>query len=90
MTSDVRMTHEPVGDVLYALRSGVHVAKSRTAPEDDYLILNMDTVGNIVGVQLICAATMPVSFWKDHPDREIVPQDLLTALDTWIGSHNPK
>lgn len=69
------------GDVIYAKRAGATVRTSTEAPHDDRLILNMADDGTVVGVQLV---DVEPEEWKMQPDRNMVPKDILDAVDRWL------
>jgi len=80
------VNYDPDADVLYVRRIGVSIHRSKEAEHDGYLILNMDSQGEVVGAQLLSARQMPASFWATHPDRGAMPSDILGAIDTWIDT----
>jgi hypothetical protein len=69
--------------VLYAKLEGARISNSRESPEDDYLILNEDAEGQVVGVQVLHASEM-VGRWPSHPGRGGIPISLMSALDGWF------
>lgn len=75
---------DTAADVLYVKLEGVRIATSREAPSDDYLILNEDNEGRVVGVQVMFASEFADS-WCAHPDKEMLPAELLLALDNWTS-----
>lgn len=80
------VSYDPDADVLYVWRTGVSFHRSKEAKHDGYLILNMDSQGEVVGVQLLSARQMPASFWATHPDRGAIPSDILGAIDVWVDT----
>lgn len=80
------LSYDPDADVLYVHRIGTSIHRSKEAEHDGYLILNMDSQGEVVGVQLLSARQMPASFWATHPDRDAIPSDILGAINTWIDT----
>lgn len=87
--SAVRLTIDDIQDVLYAKRDGGIVKKSREAPHDGYLILNFGPDGAIVGIQVVEARGMVPEEWRRHPDRGLVPPDILEAVDRWFAQWSP-
>lgn len=87
MNAQVNVKHDGAADVLYVLRNVARVSISREAPDDGYMILNYDSFGSIVGVQLMCASEMDMNYWRSHPDRSVLPVDILAELDSWFDRH---
>ena len=85
MSSAIVLTFDDVQDVLYAKRVSAIVKSSAEAPSDSYLILNMASDGSVVGVQVVDANGIPTEEWKHHPDRSLVPKDILDVVDRWIS-----
>lgn len=70
--------------VLYAKRQGVHlVGSSFETPHDDGIILSKDAEGNVAGVTIL-VGNAELADWETHLDRELIPEDLRTALDAWF------
>lgn len=89
MTDDpsIHVTHDMASDVLYMKLAGTHIANSHESPGDDYIILNYDTLGTVVGVQFLAVSEMTPDFWKLHPSRTCLPRSILGALDRWFASY---
>lgn len=77
------ITHDAALDVLYVKLEGARIATSREAPSYDYLILNEDSEGLVVGVQIILASECADS-WRGHLDKDILPSELSSAIENWI------
>jgi uncharacterized protein YuzE len=84
MTLPVRITLDPAADVLYVKVDQARIADSMCAPHDDLLIFNMDPSGQVVGVQLLGASDLPIVDWVEHPDRSMLPMELLDAIDACL------
>lgn len=80
----VRLTVDGTQDVLYAKRTDGIVKNSAEAPNDDYLILNFAADGSVIGIQVIEAHGLIPDEWKRHPDRGLVPPDILEEVDRWF------
>lgn len=70
-------------DVLYARIPDAGIARSREAPSDGFVILNEDESGAVVGVQILYASEF-AEHWGEHPDRHLLPVELIEALDRWV------
>lgn len=84
--NEVRLKHDDQHDVLYARRDGARIAKSREAPGDGYLILNLDEQGSIVGVQFMFPTDLSAEEWAGHPDRQSLPHDIDSVLNAWFAA----
>ncbi len=87
---DVLLRHDGGSDVLYVKRAGATIRVSREAAHDGYVIVNLDATGAIVGVQLLAASEMPVAFWRNHPDRSALPDDIARTIDAWVDARPPR
>lgn len=74
-------TLDEVRKVLYVREFDAYPFTSREAPRDGGLILSYDRAGAIIGVQLIDPEALRGKPWQQHPDRELLPADLLALLD---------
>ena len=77
---------DKVQDVLYIVRADGYIFTSSPTPNDGYLILDFDRDGTTVGARLLDARGMPAAEWKRHPDRHLIPRDLLFGLDEWFDA----
>ena len=84
MRSSVVVDYDASADVLYVRRSDARTVNSNDAPNDGYLILSNDATGAIVAAKLMAASEMPVAFWPTHPDRELIPRDV---IDAWVRAN---
>lgn len=79
------LAYDAQADVIYVRSEGARSVTSNEAPSDGHLILSTDASEAVVGTTLMAASEMPADFWCTHPDRGLVPTDLLAAMDAWIG-----
>ena len=86
---DINIRVDSSAAVLYAKRLGARIVASHEAPSDSGLILNTDERGAVVGLQLLDALTVDSEWWRTHPDRRAVPEDLFCTVDRWLLSHVP-
>jgi len=69
-------------DVMY-VKMGT-VKYSREAPHDSELVLNYnDDV--CIGLQLIGYSRLSPSEWLEHPDRALIPENILKYVDHFYG-----
>lgn len=79
----VQVTYDSSADVLYVHRAGTSIHRSKETEHDCHLILNMDSHGEVVGVQLLAARETPAWLWSVHPDKKSVPTDIFDAVEDW-------
>lgn len=77
--------YDEVCDVIYVRRDDARTVNSEEAPNDGCLILSDDAQGETVAAKLLFVSEMPPEFWWSHPDRGLIPADVLSAMDAWIG-----
>ena len=75
-------------DVLYVLLEGCSVVDSRESQQDTDTILNLDSEGRVVGVQIIGAISQGVGAWLANPVRQEIPPTLLAAVDETIREYD--
>jgi hypothetical protein len=68
-------------DIVYVRRRNTTVFRSREGHNDSMVVFDLDKAGIIVGVQVLLPDNIR---WKDHPDRQDIPSDLLAELDLWF------
>ncbi len=83
--SEVHIKYDAGADVLYVRRDGATIHRSKEAEHDGYLVLNMNSQSEVVGVQLLCAKEMPATTWHEHPDKERIPLDIFNAVEDWTS-----
>lgn len=83
MSDKIIITHDQDNDVLYAKRENDVVKNSSEFPEDPYVLISRNKYKMVVGAIILDAHAL-IPLWKDHPVRDIFPEDVLTALDLWF------
>lgn len=86
MEKSLRITCDTDAGVLYARRVGVRIATSRYGEADTLLVLNLDAEGDVVGLQLEGALELTPAEWRQHPDRGLIPPDMLAKIDGWFST----
>lgn len=81
------VTHDVGSDVLYVLEEGCEVHRSVTGIRDGYLILNMDILSRVVGLQVLYISDLTEEAWRQHPDRGMIPAELHAEVESWIDNH---
>jgi uncharacterized protein YuzE len=84
MIPPISVSVDTAADVLYVKREHARIVDSAFAPNDSDFVVNYDDVHNVVGVQLIAAAELEPRLWFEHPDRLLIPSDILDAIDAWF------
>lgn len=86
--STVVVDYDSRDDVLCVRRSDATDVATAEAPYDGAgIYLSSDASGVVVLVTIMAASGMPVGLWPTHPDRGLMPPDLLDAIDTWVRAH---
>jgi uncharacterized protein YuzE len=80
--------HDAASDVLYAKLPDRKVVRSAPLPDDDFVILNVDAGGEVVGVQLLEATEMNRGRWREF-FRNAIPITLFEAIDYWLAIRSP-
>ena len=77
------VSYDKTADVLYLKDPDATIASSAPLPGDDFVILNRDKSGAVVGLQLVSASEMTLDDWLDfyHVD---VPKPLFGAVSKWL------
>ena len=87
-TSTERMpelTYDAQSDVLYVKLPGARILESDSIEGDDFVIVNKDSAGRIVGLQLIAVRdSMSLSRWAQHFQND-VPTSLFQAVARWLA-----
>ena len=76
-------------DVLVVQRDGAAIVKGRPSPHDNHLMLELDAGGAVVGLLLMSASVRILSAWRAHPDRGLLPPDILAEVDAWLEQRTP-
>jgi uncharacterized protein YuzE len=71
-------------DVLYIKYRDILSHHGKEAPHDGYLILNYAEDGSVVGLQILDATKITWNEWIQHPDRSLIPSDILQVIDRWV------
>jgi uncharacterized protein YuzE len=87
MAARILINFNELTDVVSVYIDGTSAAKVLHAPKDNHILLELDTAGHVVGVEVFGASTIVPAFWKEHPDRAAVPAELLVELDRWLAHH---
>lgn len=82
----IRVVLDHEHSVLYARIPGVDVVGYRESPTDHEVILNLDALGNVAGVTVIGFQELNVTDWLNHPARTLVPENLRSVVDKYIGA----
>jgi len=82
----VRVDYDGHSQVLYVVRDGASVAKSREGSGDGYFLFNLDASGSVVGAQIMFPLDMTLEEWTGHPDRPLLPPDIDEVVDGWFRS----
>jgi len=73
-------------DVVSAYVEGTRAAEVR-AGRDNHVVIEFDSTGTVVGVQVLGASKLVPSRWPEHPDRMAIPPTILSELDRWLAMH---
>ena len=79
---------DAVAGVLYVKRVRAHIVDAREADSDSGLVLNMNESGETVGLQLQGALSIDTVWWRGHPDRAQLPEDLFSGVERWLTDHS--
>lgn len=75
--------HDSIHDRLHVARVGANIHISKECAQDPYIIFGYDDCKILVAVTIIDAHGL-ISSWHKHPVRELLPSDLMGALDMWF------
>jgi hypothetical protein len=84
---EILISFDDLTEVLSAYVAGTRTAHFGPAPSDGHLMLERDHDGNVVGVELLTSSLSGLPFWKRHPDRGVVPTELVAEIDRWLARH---
>ena len=80
------LTYDAQSDVLYVkLRDAARIVDCEPIDGDDFVVLNRDAAGRIVGLQLLYVCEMSVGRWVEH--FRDVPGPLFEAVEGWLRAH---
>lgn len=77
----MQVDYDSKADTLYIKSNGAEIIDNK---QDDCLIKNYDSNGNIVGVVVLGISSITVKQWSSNPARESLPSKLVDAIDSWI------
>jgi uncharacterized protein YuzE len=83
----VLIVFDDLVDVVSAHFADTRAARVSPAPADNHMLLEFDTAGNVVGVEIQGTADLVPDHWRRHPDRSFLPQEIATELDRWLTAH---
>lgn len=85
MTPRIMIDFDDLTDVVVVQRDGAAIVKARPAPHDNHLMFELDASGAVVGIEVMGASDRVPSFWRGHPDRGLVPAEILSEADRWLA-----
>lgn len=77
-------TYDARNDVLYVLREGASIHRSRECLHDDYTVLGLDASGAVVGVTVLDATHVTPSLWESELFRGAMPGDVWALARAWF------
>ncbi len=81
------INYDIANDVLYVKLPGGKIVRSTTADGDDFVILNFDEHGEVVGLQLLEISDMGINRWRDcFGEADGIGEELHGAVSKWIYS----
>lgn len=83
--SRVLIKFDDLTDVVSVYLADTIADRVRPAPHDRHMMLEVDTAGSVVGVEVQGASSRMRARWELHPDRSLLPGDLLLELDAWLN-----
>lgn len=81
----VKVVFNPVTDVVSVFYVGSRADFVRHAPADKHILVELDSTGDVVGIELLGASTLVQARWPEHPDRARMPAEILNELDRWLA-----
>lgn len=82
---EVMIAFDDLTDVVSAYVADTRPVRYGPAPTDAHMMIERDALGAVVGVEIAGASAMRPSFWRQHPDRCIIPAAILAELDEWLA-----
>jgi uncharacterized protein YuzE len=82
--SNLAVTYDTHNNVLYVCLTDQIIKSSKTPEDDNFVILNYNANGEIVGLQLLEFSDATETYWRSF-EKEI-PPILFNAVLNWIGS----
>lgn len=80
----VETTFDDLTDSMSVYFVGSRARSMLPAKADGHILLESDTDGCVVGLQLLGTVSLDQAKWPHHPDRSSIPAELLSELDRWL------
>lgn len=62
----------------------------RQSESDDLILLAIGIDRSIIGVKILyLKKSLPLEYWKSHPDRANLPEELVEAIDVFYDGIGP-
>jgi uncharacterized protein YuzE len=74
---------------LYVTESDAKPVICDHAPNDMDIVLSLSSKKQIVGATILGASEINPADWFAHPDRAVLPDHLLKAIDEWFRNCSP-
>jgi hypothetical protein len=87
LSTKVLIDFDGLTDVVSVYLADTMAAHFGPAPTDHHMLVERDEGGRVVGVEVLGASALVPSFWNRHPDRHILPSEILDELDRWLKHH---
>jgi uncharacterized protein YuzE len=71
-------------DVLYVKVRGARIRTSRSIGGDDFVILNSDSKGRVVGLQLVAFSQMSSARWSSNFHTGEIPEAIYVEVYRWL------
>jgi uncharacterized protein YuzE len=81
--------YDAAADVLYVKMAGQIVA-SAPIPGDDFVILNRNAAGEVIGLQLLDVASLSASRWVGKFQTGEIPEPMFWLVDALLRRIFPK
>lgn len=85
-TETISVRYDEAHDVLHIKRQTRGLKHADEAPNDCNLIVGRNANGVIVGVQIVGARRLSYREWASHPDRILLPINILARIDQWYAA----
>lgn len=79
------VSYDAKADVLYVKMPGAKIVDSGPLDDDDFVIVNRDSVGRMVGLRILCASEITAWRWERHFAHD-VQTVLFEAVATWLAN----
>jgi hypothetical protein len=65
-------------------------AVDRPSESDDLMLLAIGIDATIIGVKILyLRKSLPMEYWNIHPERAVLPKELVEAIDTFYNGIGP-